>query len=106
VFVLLLFGCHPPSISAIGYNVRASALQQCEQYSEALSDATHARRLSESAGEIAPEIVGESIAAQGFALACLGQLKQTIELFDLAGTMPLPTEICASIHLFRNYCHE
>jgi tetratricopeptide (TPR) repeat protein len=106
VFEDVCFNGVDPSMAALVYNVKASALQQCELYNEALSDATHARGLAESASEIDPEIVGESIAMQGFALACLGQLKQAIELFDLAETMPLFTEVRASIQLFRDYCHE
>jgi tetratricopeptide (TPR) repeat protein len=95
-----------PSVSAVAYNVRASALQECEKYTEALSDAIHARNLAQSATEIDPEIIVESIAREGFALASLGQLKEAIELFDLAETMSPPTDICASIHLFRNYCND
>jgi tetratricopeptide (TPR) repeat protein len=95
-----------PSMNAITYNVRVSALQQCERYSEALYDAIRARRFAESAPEIDPEIVSEPIAGQGFALASLGQVKQAIELFDLAETMALEATVRASIHLFRDYCHE
>lgn len=95
-----------PSVSAVAYNVRATALQECEKYTEALSDAIHARNLAQSTTEIDPEIVVESIAREGFALASLGQLKEAIELFDLAETMSPPSDIRASIQLFRNYCHE
>ncbi len=95
-----------PSVSAVAYNVRATALQECEKYAEALSDAIHARNLAQSANEIDPEIVVESIAREGFALASLGQLKEAIELFDLAETMSPPSDIRDSIQLFRNYCHE
>jgi tetratricopeptide (TPR) repeat protein len=95
-----------PSASAVAYNVRASALQECEKYTEAISDTTQARNLAQSAAEIDPEIVVEAIAREGFALASLGQLKEAIELFDLAETMSPPSDIRASIQLFRNYCHE
>jgi tetratricopeptide (TPR) repeat protein len=95
-----------PSMNAIAHNVRASALQQCERYGEALSDATRARHFAESASEIDSEIVAESIAREGFALASLGQLKKAIELFDLAETMSLEPMVRAGVHLFRNYCNE
>jgi tetratricopeptide (TPR) repeat protein len=62
------FDSFDPSVSAIAYNVRATALQECEKYTEALSDAIHARNLAQSATEIDPEIVVESIALEGFAL--------------------------------------
>jgi tetratricopeptide (TPR) repeat protein len=100
------FDEHDRSVSAIAYNVRASALQQCEQFDDALSDATHARRLAESAVEIDSEIIGESIASEGFAMAGLGKLEEAIERFDLAETMALPSDIHTSIQLFRNYCQE
>lgn len=100
------FDAFDPSMNAIAYNVRASALQQCERYGEALSDATRAKHFAESAPEMDPEIVGESIAREGFALASLGQLKKAIELFDLAETMSLEPMVRASINLFRNYCNE
>jgi tetratricopeptide (TPR) repeat protein len=94
------------SVNAVAYNVRARAFQQCERYGEALSDATQARHFAESALVIDAEIVSESIAGQGFALAGLGEVKQAIDLFDLAETMSLEATVRASIHLFRNYCNE
>jgi tetratricopeptide (TPR) repeat protein len=102
----LSFDGFDPSASAVAYNVRANALHECEKYTEARSDAIHARNLAQSATEIDPEIVVESIAREGFALASLGQLKEAIELFDLAEAMSPPSDIRASIQLFRDYCHE
>jgi tetratricopeptide (TPR) repeat protein len=88
------------TVQAVVCNVRAQAFHELGEYERAIIEATFAETLARTVGKSDADVLGESLARQGFAEAELGRLSAAAEHLSEAWELPINKSIAQPVESY------
>jgi hypothetical protein len=88
------------TVQAVVCNVRAQAFHELGEYERAIIEATFAETLARTVGKSDADVLGESLAREGFAEAELGRLSAAAEHLSEARELPINKSIAQPVESY------
>lgn len=88
------------TVQAVVCNVRAHAFHELGEYERAIIEAHFAETIARMSGKSDADVLGESLARQGFAEAELGRLATAAEHLSEARKLPIESSIARSVERY------